>query len=75
MRDGGAIHHGLVISKHVGLPPDGNAKVAQSGLQVDGLVHTDPGSYELRPIGSTRKNISNNNQPTANRVLVVMGDS
>ena len=47
MWDGGAIHNGLVISKHVGLPPDRNTKVAQSGLEVDGLVHTDSGCYEL----------------------------
>ena len=52
MGNGGAINHGLVVTKHVALVPNRNSKVAEHVMKVNSLVNTGAASNKFGAIGS-----------------------
>ena len=50
MRNGGACHHRLVVSKMVGLGMDRNSQILQTNMESNDLICSNSGSHKLRTI-------------------------
>jgi len=51
MWDGGTINNRFVVPKHVSFLADWNSQITQGILEINGLINTNTGCNELRPIG------------------------
>ena len=49
---GGAVYHGLVISKHLTYLDNWYPEVSKGMAEINNLLDSGPGSHKLGPIGS-----------------------